>query len=78
MADGRFRRHPRPDVEVVEILERALDSARKGYVQTVTLVVVNALHHVETATAGDLSDVRANVLLGGLSRAAAEVIKHGG
>lgn len=78
MADGRFRRHPRPQAGVVEVLERALDSARKGHVQNIILVAADALHHTETAIAGELSEVRADVLLSALARAMAELIKRRG
>lgn len=72
----KFRTHPRPDGEVIDLLERALASAKKGYVKTALIVLADPLHHVETAAAGDLSEVRTNVMLGGLTRAANELMKH--
>ena len=75
MKAHKFRTHPRPDGEVIDLLERALASARKGYVKTCLVVLADPLHHVETAAAGDLSEVRTNVMLGGLTRAANELMK---
>lgn len=77
MSPHRFKSHPRPDPDVVDLLERVLVSARNGYVRSVAVVAVNPVHQVETAAAGDLSEVRASVLLGGLSRAANELMKRG-
>ena len=72
---AKFNTHPRPDSEVVDLLERALASAKRGYVKTALIVLADPLHHVETAAAGHLSEVRINVMLGGLSRAANELMK---
>jgi hypothetical protein len=72
----KFRTHPRPDGDVIDLLERALLSAKRGYVKTCLVVLADPLHHVETAAAGDLSEVRTNIMLGGLTRAANELMKH--
>jgi hypothetical protein len=72
----KFRTHPKPDGDVIDLLERVLVSAKHGYVRSVAIVAVNPIHQVETGAAGDLSDVRTSVLLGGLSRAANELMKH--
>ena len=72
----KFRTHPKPDGDVIDLLERVLASAQKGYVRSVAIVAVNPVHQVETGAAGDLSEVRTSVLLGGLSRAANELMKH--
>ena len=76
MGTPKFRTHPVPDGEVIDLLERARASARKGYVKTALVVLADPLHHVETCAAGDLSEVRTNVMLGGLTRAANELMKH--
>jgi hypothetical protein len=52
-----------------------LESARKGYIKTVAILAVNPLHQVEIGLAGDLSTVRTTVLLGGLSRAANQMMQ---
>lgn len=75
MADGKFRRLPRPDAEVVDLIERILESAKDGRISTIVIVVADRLLNVETAAAGDLSDVRITTLLGGLSRAANKLLK---
>lgn len=75
-SQARWRKHPRPDGDVIDLLERVLLAARKGYVKSVAIVAVNPIHQVETGAAGDLSEVRTNVLLGGLTRAANELMKR--
>lgn len=75
-SQARWRKHPVPDGDVIDLLERALASARRGYVKSAALVLVNPIHQVETAAAGDLSEVRTTVLLGGLTRAANELMKR--
>jgi hypothetical protein len=76
MGQPKFRNHPKPDVDVIDLLRRVLASAEQGYVKSVAVVAVNPVHQVHTAAAGDLSEVRSTVLLGGLSRAANELMKH--
>jgi hypothetical protein len=75
MADGKFRRHPQPDPAVVDLLQRTLQSARDGRISAVVVVVADRLQHVETATAGELSEVRITNLLGGLTRATRKLLK---
>lgn len=72
----RWKKHPAPDADVVDLLERVLASAKRGFVKSVAIVAVNPIHQVETGAAGDLSEVRTNVLLGGLTRAANELMKQ--
>lgn len=64
-----FRATPRPDSEVIELLERTLAAARRGCVRTVSIIAVNPVNEVEALLAGDLSHVRSTALLGGLVRA---------
>ena len=70
MGKHRFREHPLPDSEVVELLEGLLAGAKLGQVRSLAVVMVNPLQQVEVALAGDLGPIRANALLGGMSRAA--------
>lgn len=70
MADGKFRKDPRPESDVVALLEDALDSARRGATKSLVIIAANPVNHIETASAGDLSPDRTTVLLGGLVRAA--------
>lgn len=76
MPASKFRQHPQPDPEVVDLLERVLDSARKGYVKTVAIIPVNQLHQVEIGLAGDLSHVRTNAILAGLARIAHQMMNR--
>lgn len=75
MPEG-FRGFQKPEPEVVVLLERILCAARAGHVRSVALVAVNPLHQVETATAGDLSEVRTSSLVHGLARVTNELIKQ--
>lgn len=78
MTDPRFRQQSRPDPEVVDLLERVLASARKGYVKTVAITAVNQLHQCEIGLAGDLSHVRTNAVLAGLTRITHAMMQTGG
>lgn len=69
-----FRSAQKPHAEVVTLLERALYAARQGHIRSVALVAVNPMHEVETATAGDLSEIRAGSLVRGLARVTNELI----
>lgn len=63
-----FRTNPRPATEVIELLERALSCAKAGHVQAVAILAIGPLNGVETLLAGELSAVRSDVLIGGLTR----------
>lgn len=76
MSKARFRSHPRPDDEVVSLLEKVLESARNGYVRSVVIVAVNPVNKAETGIAGDLGEIRSTVLAGGMARASAQIIKE--
>lgn len=71
----RFRANPRPDTDVVRVLEQALNAARLGHIRAVTLVVVNPLHEVETQAAGDQTGSLKHALIGGLSSAAHKLLE---
>lgn len=68
-----FLTRQRPDEEVVALLESVLLSARQGLVRTVHIVAVNAINQAEADSAGDLSEVKSNVLAGALLGAALEI-----
>jgi hypothetical protein len=74
VSDQHFRKHPRPDPDVVELLERVLASARLGYVRAITIVAVNPINEVETPSAGEVDLTRLTALQGGLLRAAIELM----
>lgn len=74
MTVSRFLAAPRPDGEVVALLERALESARNGQLRTVMIVSVDPIHETETQFAGELCRTRRTVLLGAMSRAANTLI----
>lgn len=74
MADGRFRTDPKPNADVIGLLERALASAQHGHIPAIAIIVVNIVNQSEPVLAGDLSRVRADALLGGLVRATADLV----
>lgn len=69
MSDGRFKLGPKQNDEVVALLEHALESAKSGHVPTIAVIVVNIVNQSEHLFAGDLTKLRADALLGGLTRA---------
>lgn len=73
MSDGRFKIGPKPNDEVVHLLEHALESAKSGHLPTIAVVVINIVNQSEYLFAGDLSRVRADSLLGGLIRATTDL-----
>jgi hypothetical protein len=68
-----FRLHPRPDLEVVALLERTLAAARQGHVRSIAINTCNPLNESESLFAGDLSQVRCNALVGSLVRSTIEL-----
>jgi hypothetical protein len=68
-----FRLNPRPDLEVVALLERTLASARQGHVKSVVITTCNPINESEALFAGDLSQVRCNALVGSLVRSTIEL-----
>lgn len=72
-SDGRFRIGPKPNEDVIALLENALASAKAGHIPTIAIVVVNIVNQSEQLFAGDLSKLRSDALLGGLSRATTEL-----
>jgi hypothetical protein len=76
MAKSGFRTDPLPESGVVELAERILDAARRGKVRTLAAVVVDPVQRADVYIAGELNPIRANALLGGLTRAKSEVQKR--
>lgn len=75
MGTSRFRASPRPDGDVIMLLETALASARRGVLRSVVVVALNPVYEVETGIAGALDQTHCTVLLGGLSMAANKLIR---
>jgi hypothetical protein len=76
VTDRRFRTEPKPNNEVIELLERTLEAARHGRVPYIAIIAGNPVNEVQPLLAGDLSTIRANALLGGLARAANNLLKE--
>lgn len=73
--ERRFKAHPRPNSDVIEALEQALDAARNGYVRAVVIVTANPLFQVEDKTAGAAPGALMHALIGGLSVAAHKLLQ---
>jgi hypothetical protein len=67
-------RTPKPNPEVLEALEKALQAARSGHVTAATIVLVNPVHEVEHVTVGAVTGAIALSLIGGLAKAAHLII----
>ena len=76
MGTVQFRANPRPNVEVIDLLEKIIDAAKKGLVCAVVVVPVNPVNEVEAIFAGDLSRIRSTALIGGLVRAAHDLTRE--
>jgi len=72
----KFRNTPRPDGEIVTLLERALESAKNGHIQAIVVIAVSQLHEAEIVALGADLPTRSNALLGGLTQAVHLVLKY--
>lgn len=76
MPDPRFRTSPRPNSEVIDLLEKILVAARQGQIASLGVVVVNPTNQAETDTAGDLTELRVNALISGLAKASNKLLNR--
>lgn len=74
MVEGRWKRNPKPDAEVIRVLEEALEAARMGYVRAAVVVMVNPVHEVKIGAAGHTTGILRTVLIGGLFCAAHKLL----
>lgn len=70
----QWRKSPRPDPSVLELLEALQLAARKGQIRAIAVVTVNPLLEVEPATAGGSDNVKKHLLIGGLHAAIQKVV----
>lgn len=64
----QWRKGPRPDESVVAMTEAVADAAAKGRVRVLGIVTINPNLDVEYTCAGELDEVRKNLLIAGLLR----------
>lgn len=74
MADGRWKSNPRPNAEVVKVLEEALEAAKLGHARAAVVVMVNPVHEVKIGAAGHATGILRTILIGGLSSAAHQLL----
>lgn len=65
---GQWRRNPTPDPSVLKLVNDGSEAAHNGQVRLMGVVTVDPLLHVEYHCAGDLDDVKRNLLIAGLTR----------
>ena len=64
----QWRKGPRPDESVVAVADAVANAARAGQIRVVAIVTVNPMLEVEFVNAGELDEVRRNLLIAGLTR----------
>jgi hypothetical protein len=69
-----FRRTPRPNEEVISLLEDALAAARHGLVIAVTVVTVDPLFKVESDSAGRVEGAGKHLLRSGMFHEAMKLV----
>lgn len=72
----QWRKGPRPDPSVVELLEQYLIAARKGQIRAIAITAVNPMLEIETVPAGDLDHVKTHLLAAGLLRASHKLLSN--
>jgi hypothetical protein len=65
----QWKRGPRPDPTVIELLNQLSVAARRGQIRAIYIVTVDPLLKTEDFLAGDMDDVKRTLLLGGLAQA---------
>jgi hypothetical protein len=74
MPKERFRKNPRPNDDVLLLLETAIDAARQGHIQACSIVTSDRLHNVESSSAGEIEGTGKFLLIAGLSKEAHKLI----
>jgi len=64
----KWRRNPAPDPSVTKLADAASEAARAGQVRLMGVVTIDPLLKVEFHCAGDLDEVKRNLLIAGLTR----------
>ena len=70
-----WRKGPRPDPTVIELIDQLLVAARKGQIRAIVVTIVNPLLEVESHVAGDMDNVKKHLLVGGISAAKQKILK---
>lgn len=65
---GPWRRNPKPDIEVVKLAASLKSAADGGLARAIAVVSVDPLLQLDCDCAGDLDEVKKNMLIAGLSR----------
>lgn len=68
MMPMQWRKGPRPDESVVAVADAVSAAAHKGEIRVLGIVTVNPNLEAEYVHAGELDEVRKNLLIAGLTR----------
>lgn len=71
----QWKKGPRPDPTVIDLLEKLIVVARKGQIRAIGVVTVDPLLQTEPHCAGDMDNVKKHLLAGGLIEASIQVLK---
>lgn len=71
----QWRRNPKPDVAVLKLSKQVIEAAELGQIRAVAVVTVNPMLEVEFDCAGELDEVRKNLLVGALQRLILKISK---
>ena len=72
---SQWRKGPRPDPTVIELLDQLSAAARRGQIRALAVVTVDPLLQTEPRHAGDMDNVKKHLLAGGLIEASQIVLK---
>ena len=63
----QWRKGPRPDPTVIELLNQLSEAARRGQIRAISIETVDPMLKTQDFQAGDLDDVKRTLLKGALS-----------
>lgn len=66
----QWRKGPRPDPSVLDLIEEIQLAARKGQIRAIHITIVTPMLETDSKQAGDLDPVKTNLLAAGLVRSA--------
>lgn len=75
MPAPKFRSTPRPNSEVITLLETLTTAARQGQIPTIAVVLVNPVNQAEAKVVGELTELRVNALISGLAKVSNNLLK---
>lgn len=65
---GPWRRNPKPDAAVTKLADTVHEAAGSGQIRLMAVVTINPMLEAEVELAGDLDNVKRDLLIGALTR----------